>query len=111
MRTTIPLSMLIVPLLLAAPAAFAADEDTKTAPGFDRPGLLFATDTTPEGHFIFEQGLPDIVIDSGNNVDVMAYAFNSLLRYGFTPDWEVQVGMAPLAGIDVETPAGDISET
>lgn len=111
MRILAIVSTLAITLLLYVPSAFAADKHSNPAPGFDRPGLLFATDTTPEGHFIFEQGLPDIVINDSNSVDVVAFAFNSQLRYGFTPDWEVQVGMAPLTSIHVETPVGDNSET
>lgn len=111
MRTSFPnpMTALLLPAILFATPVLAATEDGM--PGFDRPGLLFATDTTPQGHFILEQGLPDFTLNDDAGTDFTYVALNSLVRYGMTPEWEVQIGMAPVATLDIDTPAGDVSET
>lgn len=104
--------MLAFPVLAALLASLpAAAAETEKLPGFDRPGLLFSTDTTPQDHFILEQGLPDFTLHDDAGTDLTYFALNSLVRYGITDSWELQVGMAPFASIDIDTPAGDFSET
>lgn len=89
----------------------ASAQDEPATPGFDRPGLLFATDTVPAGRFVLEQGLADVAHDETGDVDVTSVTLGTLLRYGFARDWEFQAGLAPLARLEVDAPGNDFSET
>lgn len=80
-------------------------------PGFDRPGLLFATDTVPEGRFVLEQGLADVTQDEAGATDVTLVTLGTLVRYGVAADWELQAGFAPLARLKVDGPGTDSSQT
>ncbi len=105
------LAILASTVLVAAPANATSAADQQSLPGFDRPGLLFATDTTPQDRFILEQGLPDFILHDEGNTDITYFALNSLLRYGIASDWELQLGMAPFASLDIDSPGGEFSET
>lgn len=114
-RSTMPATLLAPILAILASSVLVAGPsnaaEQQPLPGFDRPGLLFATDTTPQDRFILEQGLPDFVLHDEANTDITRIALNSLLRYGIAADWELQVGMAPFASLDIDTPGGEFSET
>lgn len=101
--------LLFFTMLGASGSALAASEPA--TPGFDRPGLLFATDTIPEGYFAYEQGLPDMSFSETAGTDASVYALNAALRYGFAQDWEVQLGLAPLAHVRIDGPVNEVSET
>lgn len=51
-------------------------------PEFDRPGISFPTTTIPVGGLAYEQGLPDIVHDSGSGMRSTETRFDSVLRVG-----------------------------
>lgn len=78
-------------LLLTATAPTWADD----TPGFDRPGLGFATNALHAGQFAYEQGLPDWSRhrDSGVTTDLATY--DTLLRFGLGSELELQLGGSP----------------
>ena len=77
-------------LLSGATPAWADD-----TPGFDRPGLGFATNALHAGQFAYEQGLPDWSRhrDGGSTSDQSTY--DSLLRLGLGSGVELQLGGSP----------------
>ena len=78
------------PLLLVAWTACADD-----TPGFDRPGLGFATNALRAGQFAYEQGLPDWSRhhDGIGHTDLATY--DSLLRLGLGHGVELQLSGSP----------------
>lgn len=82
-----------VAIVLGAAIAMAADADD--APGFDRPGIGFATNPLHAGQFAYEQGLPDWSRQRGAGVTSDLYAYDSLLRLGLGGGTELQLGGTP----------------
>jgi hypothetical protein len=74
-------------LLACAPAAWADDNP----PPFDRPSFSFAPAVLPAGAFDWEQGLPDMERDSDGGVRTTTYTADTVLRYGLTSNFEIQL--------------------
>lgn len=66
-----------------------ADDDV---PSFDRPGLAFASQTLARGDWAWEQGVPDATTNRQQGVRTTTWVADSLLRYGVTDAFELQLG-------------------
>jgi hypothetical protein len=81
--------------------AFGAPAVADT-PGFDRPGIAFATDTLPPGSFDLEQGLPDFSRDSADGVRMRSFGADSVVRTGILRHVEAQVLTSLFNRVDVD---------
>lgn len=95
--------LLWLSLLMACAAAHAETVS------FDRPGIAFSTATLASGTFAIEQGLPDVVHDSGGGEQATLYSAGTVLRVGLTPATEIQLGTALFNRLETDTSAGKSS--
>lgn len=79
--------------------AFAAPVRADDAPGFDRPGIAFGTDTLPRGGIAWEQGLPDASWDDSEGVRTRTWVADTLLRFGLAETVELQLGADSYGGV------------
>jgi hypothetical protein len=89
---------LAVTVVISACAAPAAAD----TPGFDRPGIAFATDTLPPGSFDIEQGLPDAARDSMDGVRTRMFSADTVLRIGILKTVEARVTTALFNRVDID---------
>lgn len=80
---------------LAVAAPVRADD----APGFDRPGIAFGTDTLSRGGIAWEQGLPDASWDDSEGVRTRTWVADTLLRFGLAETVELQLGADSYGGV------------
>lgn len=84
---------------LTPPMAHADD----SPPPFDRPSFSFAPAVLPVGAFDWEQGLPDLEIDNDGGVRTTTYTADTVLRYGLTTNFELQLHASPWNRMSVRT--------
>jgi hypothetical protein len=85
----------ILPACAIVAFSFCAAPAWADAPPFDRPSFSFAPAVLPAGSFDWEQGLPDMERDSDGGVRTTTYTADTVLRYGLTSNFEVQLHTSP----------------
>ena len=103
MKPAITLLSLTALILGHAPPA-AAD-----TPGFDRPGIAFATAIVPRAAISLEQGLPDFSRSSDAGVKISFYSAGTNVRIGLFDGAELQLASSLFNQLEIK--AGGITQT
>ena len=78
-------------------------------PGFDRPGIAFATDIVPRAAISLEQGLPDFSRSSDAGVKTAFYSAGTNVRIGLFDGAELQLATSLFNQLEVK--AGGSTQT
>ena len=105
MHMKFPFSLLSLSVIFLSHALPAAAD----TPGFDRPGIAFATDIVPPAGIALEQGLPDFVRSSEDGVKAAFYSAGTNVRIGLIDGVELQLATSLYNQLKVE--AGGSSQT
>lgn len=91
--------------LLLVSGAAAAQSFQETTISTDRPGIPYGTSIVPTGHLQLETGLPTFENDDVSGGHSLLLSTPTYLRYGFSDNFELQLGGSPFNRLTVEQDA------